>query len=557
MLKNIKIGKRLIVAFLTVILLFIVSIVLSILNVKDVSKSLDNFYNQPFSVVNITWNMKYLLASTEENMCKAASTENKELTLKYVEKVKSNLIELDKNLSLLEDTFKSNQNLINDFKSAISQSTGYKEQIIKYSSVNNNTEAFRILEENYSPFVEKATITLDAMVTFAQNLAVDYANDGKKVETRSILTLVILGVIVLIVIILLCLYITKSLTKPISEIEAAALQMSKGNLKSSISYISNDELGQLADSIRLTMKNLSIYVLNMDNTLNKLSNKDMTATVDIEYLGDFSPMKISMMKISSSFNDIIYKIREAATQVSAGSEHISDASQALATGATEQSSAVQQLVATVNEVTEHVNINAQNAQNVNILSSNSVIEIEKGNQYMQNLLQAMDKINTQSQRISEIIKVIDSISTQTNLLSLNASIEAARAGEHGTGFAVVANEIGKLANECGKAVKDTTKLIIDSIEAVEEGSKLANETAEVLKTVVSSSSETSELVNKISTACNQQAISLNEILEGIQQISVVVESNSATAEETSASSEQLFSQAETLAAMLADFKLKQ
>ena len=141
------------------------------------------------------------------------------------------------------------------------------------------------------------------------------------------------------------------------------------------------------------------------------------------------------------------------------------------------------------------------------------------------------------------------------LFRSNASIEAARAGEQGRGFAVVADQIGKLANDCSKAAQNTTDLIHQSLDAITQGSSLADDTAILLQDIVTSSTKTSGLVTDITTACESQAEQLNNVLASIQEISVIVESNSAASEESSAASQEFLSQSETLKDLLEGFQL--
>lgn len=557
-LKNVKIGTRLIITFSIVGILFIIAMIISIYNLSVVSGKLESFYNSPFSVVSNSWEARRCLIAIERDIYEALSTFDHQQTQTALNNADTEITRLNAIFTNLEQIYLGDKTLITQAKNELAETDKYKQDVYKFTSENtssSNTKALEIFKGNYLPELQKVADSLLKISADSTNRAKSFVTEAQSTKQTVLISLLLLGFLSLVSIIILSIIITRSILKPLNEIEFAVTEVSKGNLEVELCYKSEDELGKLSHSTRETIRELRKYINNVSITLEALAHKDMSVTVDIDYLGSFKPIKESMLTIISSFNNMIYQIKESATQVSAGSGNIATASQALATGATEQSSAVEELVATIHEVTEHVNMNAKNADNVNDISTNSVLEIEKGNNYMQNLLKAMNDITTQSQEIANIIKVIDSISTQTNLLSLNASIEAARAGEHGAGFAVVADEIGKLANECGEAAKNTAELISNSISVVSEGSKLADETAEVLKTVVNSSSKTSSLVEQISIACNQQATSLNEVLQGVQQIAVVVESNSATAEETSASSEELLSQAEILTGMLSEFKL--
>ena len=328
------------------------------------------------------------------------------------------------------------------------------------------------------------------------------------------------------------------IVSPITEVKEAMNKLAKGNLQVSVKPSSILELSELSTATTKTINTLTGYIQNITTVLGQLEDRDMTVTVDIDYMGDFVPIKNSLIEITQYLNELIVNIKDSANQVASGAEQISHSSQSIAEGAQDQNNSISTLVEQVNDITTVVQNNAKKARDVSKISSDSLDIVDKGNTYMQALLDAMNQITNQSNQISKIIEVIDDIASQTNLLSLNASIEAARAGEQGKGFAVVADQIGKLANDCSKAVGNTTKLIHQSLDAIKHGSALADDTAKLLRDIVTSSSKTSELVEDITTACTTQADQLNNVLASIQEISVIVESNSAASEESSAASQE-------------------
>jgi methyl-accepting chemotaxis protein len=291
--------------------------------------------------------------------------------------------------------------------------------------------------------------------------------------------------------------------------------------------------------------------------LEKAASGDLTAYVTGDYKGDHQLLKNALNDTLDSLNDILGQVATAADQVASGARQVSDSSQALSQGATEQASSLEQITASMTEMSGQTKQNAENATQANQLANASRANAEKGNQLMQEMVKAMADIDESSQSISKIIKAIDEIAFQTNLLALNAAVEAARAGVHGKGFAVVAEEVRNLAARSAKAAKETTEMIEGSIKKVNLGSDIAKKTADALVEIVSGVGKVTDLVGEIAAASNEQAQGIGQVNQGLNQLDQVTQQNTSSAEESAAASEELSGQANQLKQTISRFRLRQ
>lgn len=355
--------------------------------------------------------------------------------------------------------------------------------------------------------------------------------------------------------------VASAITKPISTLNDVAQELAKGNLDVSLKIHSDNELGELSDSIQLTVDRLKEYInyINYINeityALNRLADGKLKFTLKYDYAGDFSKVKEGLINISESMQNIMTDIINTSSQVSAGSEDLAKAAQSIAEGATTQSASVEELVATTTAVTDQVKENTAAAQ-VAADETLKVTDMMRNSKDQMSLMtEAMNKITQTSNEVVGIIKTIEDIADQTNLLALNASIEAARAGEAGKGFAVVASEIGSLAEESSKAANTTKDLIGISINEIEHGNQIVNDVVTSIQEVMEAVQKVNEMISKSSETYVQQEQSMEQLEIGIEEISKGVEDNSAAAEETSATSEELAAQATTLEQLVQRFDL--
>lgn len=347
------------------------------------------------------------------------------------------------------------------------------------------------------------------------------------------------------------------MAKPVNEISNVMEQLSSGNLQARVNGNYNGAFDKLSKSVNNTAGTISDITSKISFVLSNLANGNLNLEAIESYQGDFESISSSLNNIIDSLNEFMGNIRIAADQVASGAKQVSSGSQNLSRGAAEQASSVVELTSSISDISSQTRKNAENADKANNLATTAKENAVRGNNYMNEMLNAMNDISESSANISKIIKVIDDIAFQTNILSLNAAVEAARAGQYGKGFAVVAEEVRNLAARSANAAKDTTALIEGSIKKIESGTEIANETASALSKIVNDIDKVSSLVSNIAIASNEQATNIAQIDNGVEVVSNIVQTNSATAEESAAASEELSSQAEHLDELLSRFTLRE
>lgn len=382
-------------------------------------------------------------------------------------------------------------------------------------------------------------------------------------EYYSVLVVMVIALFVIFAvgILLIALSIRKSaanLTKPILELNHTAQQLAAGDLDVHLKITSEDEIGELGESIGKTVARLKQYIVYIDETadvLAHIADGKLGIHLKNDYVGEFQKIKTALLNISSSMNDVMEGINASSERVSVGASELANASQMLAESAELQAASVEQLAATTATVAEHVEESHRDAEASAKQTEKVTLMIEQNQEKMTMMMDAMNEIRQTSQQVVGIIQTIEEIADQTNLLSLNASIEAARAGEAGKGFAVVADEIGKLALESSKAASSTRELIEISMDEISKGNSIATDALNSLKDSVSAVDQVNGMIKKTAENSAVQAENMEQLRIGIDEIARGIQDNSAASQETSATSEELATQADLLNKMVQKFEL--
>ncbi len=347
----------------------------------------------------------------------------------------------------------------------------------------------------------------------------------------------------------------QAVNAPIDEANAVLAQLSAGNFTVDVNKNYKGSFGTMMGAFDTMVTAIGSYINEITHVLDTVSHGDLRNSISSEYMGQFSSIKDSINQITLALCKTISDIRRSAEEVLSGAQQISETSVSLASGATNQASSIQELNASISLIDSQIHENAGNAKYADELSQKSISSAQKGSQEMNKMLHSMQDIKDASDNISKIIKVIDDIAFQTNILALNAAVEAARAGAHGKGFAVVAEEVRALASRSQSAASETSTLIEDTIVKINSGMEIATSTSQALKAIMGDVDAISNIINGIFKSTKEQADGIAQINAGVNQISDVVQTTSATSEENAAASQELSSQADLLNELVAKFKL--
>lgn len=473
----------------------------------------------------------------------------------YEQTVKKLLTEVDSELKILKKTGAISNENYEEYASALSDWGN-----IGYSIMDEIKNGDR--EKAVDAIFNDCTPALNKLV----NIAIKLDEETDHLRDRSSITTFIFA-IAGIVCIFVCLTFAWTLTRktskkvletilePLHAVEDVAKELTEGNLHSTLEYRSEDEIGNLAHSMRKSIRILGSYVDDIGRAMKEFSEGNFDVQPEVEWKGDFVGILDSFMLFEKSMAETIKGIQTVSNEVSSAADQVALSSNDLAEGATNQAAVVEELTATVEGVSEQVEKNAKSAKEI----SNRVDElgdaISESNGKMREMVDSMHEINDASQEIDKIIATINEIASQTNLLALNATIEAARAGEAGKGFAVVANQVNLLADQSAHAAKESAELIETSVKAVEKGMVIAGQTATQLEDVAESSKAITGEVTNIAETLETQTVEIQQINQGIEQINDVVQSNAATSEECAAASQEMSSEAESLREMIRKFKV--
>ncbi len=557
---SVSIGKELDKGFFSLLMLMVIIAVIGLFSLIkteiDYSTAMKHYgFSQGYighmgiAFSSMTSNLRDMILESDEAKISALND--------ALEKNKATLYEY---LALVKETANtsSEQALIKHIEDTMTSFSDTYAGVITKAMANEDETAYKVLSvasSNYGAIIES---DINKLLNFNIKKCNETMTSASVFGIAMIVITLIFSIFAFLCGRIISKRIAKSISSPLGELVTAASKIKEGDLDIEIANTSGNELGTLANAFRETCEGLKIMVSDINYLTAEFSkgNLDARSLQRDSYKGDFETLYRSIRTMAENTSRALEQINVASEQVALGSNQMAENAQSLAEGALDQSSAVEELQATISDIASQVDANAAQAEKASLGANNAVNEADISNQEMQTMTEAMKRISDTSQQIGNIIAGIEDIASQTNLLSLNAAIEAARAGEAGKGFAVVADQVKILAEQSAQSAKNTRALIETSLLEVENGSRISSRTAESLKRVVEEINSIKDDMVQISQSAKTQAESMHQLELGVEQISNVVQSNSASAEEASATSQELSAQAATLSQLVGEFKLR-
>lgn len=305
------------------------------------------------------------------------------------------------------------------------------------------------------------------------------------------------------------------------------------------------------------MESVNHYILDIQQVLTQVANGNLCVDSHVDYKGDFSLIQASLGTIIQSINGTIMDFRAAASHLAGMSEELNKQSGHLHQASIKQNQSTDELVHEVFNVKERLSGVTESSSQTRMKTEEIAQCIEEANVRMASLSDAMDNINRNAQKITQIAKAIEDIAFQTNILALNASVEAARAGSAGKGFAVVADEVKQLASKSAEAAKSATDMVTNTKAIIRTGVELTADTAGSLQAISDVSNQISAISDQLVTAVKSQESALAIMEERIETISAIADDNLKNAGGMEQSSSLLAKEAEVLQSQVRKFVLKE
>jgi len=543
MLKNMKIGIRLVLGFLLVTVIAGVIGYVGIRNIRTIDAADTFLYEKatvPLADLNVMngsfQRMRYntLFLTVELTRNDSAAVQRRIVRIKsFREGAEKAIAHYGTTLLSKEDSL-----LYADLLTGMKNFDGQLDGVLRMAGVYAKAEDVLALQESkdYTETVDGLNELLEKITQLNVDAAKEVSDRNTATADAAVNAMLMAIAVALLVSMALGLFITRMITRPINLCVDIAKRMAEGDTTMSIVVESRDETGMLTGA----MKEMLDATKKIVSSLERLAEGDLT--VSVQERSDKDQLLISLRTMVERVSDVVSEVKSSVGNVASGSQELSATAETLSQGSTEQASAAEEASASMEEIASNIKQNADNAKQTESIAVKVAGDARTSGEAVKNTVEAM-------RSIAQKINIIEEIARQTNMLALNAAIEAARAGEHGKGFAVVADAVRKLAERSQGAASEISVLSNSSVEIAEKAGFM-------LDKIVPDIQRNAELVQEINAASSEQETGVEQINTALQQLDKVIQQNAASSEELASTAEELASQAQLLQDAVSFFRVE-
>jgi methyl-accepting chemotaxis protein len=511
-LTNLKISRRLQLAFGLVIALLLAIVLIALSGLQHMNATTGNLANGVWPRAKTASAALVSARSSYGRLAQLVVITDPSLRSVATAKVAEHIAAFTKSIDALDGLLVTEQGkqLNAKTKALRAAYVAALDNVIALSNAGKQEEASKLAFTNVYTDMQQLSLALTEQTGFQEKRFADASVDAQDSYTTTRDLLIGAAVLSVLLALAAAIIISRSIVRPLEEAVNVARTVAAGDLTSTIDVRSTDETGQLMQAL-----------------------KDM----------------------NTALRTMVAQVRSGSDTIASASSEIASGNLELSSRTEQQASSLEETASSMEEMTSTVKQNADNARQANGLAATASDVARKGGAVVSQVVDTMGAINASSRKIVDIISVIDGIAFQTNILALNAAVEAARAGEQGRGFAVVASEVRNLAQRSASAAKEIKTLIDDSVKQVELGSKLVNDAGGTMDEVVTSVQRVTDIMAEISSASREQETGIEQINMAITEMDSVTQQNAALVEEAAAAAGSLEEQSTALAQLVSRFNV--